>query len=296
MSYNLTPPVSGDIVIVPLAHPNGAYIKLENNQKIYVLAKVRSGFSETINIINIFGYIYNVPLVHVERINYNIDTKFYTDMIENAHRVMSSFGYPALDNANFYDTSNGSASISYAFLSHLPGFSKSSNHSNVISPYNQPFIYQSDNSNTDLPIFRKKASNDNGMSPNSRKSDQGSVSVMDIDNTALLHVINRVGKDNIKFDKKSGVLIIPGYGTFIIDTSYTYAKTGDSVKYVLLKSHHNYIHIRQSKIHYVVIIDGDINFRSTQRSQYNVKSIRPKTQKPQYKKYFDIMKIIKNEF
>ena len=54
-------PEVDEIIIVPLANPSGAYIRIDENEKIPVLAKVRSVFSNTVNVINAFGYIYNVP-------------------------------------------------------------------------------------------------------------------------------------------------------------------------------------------------------------------------------------------
>ena len=55
------PPEVDEIIIIPLANPSGAYIRIDENEKIPVLAKVRSVFSNTVNVINAFGYIYNVP-------------------------------------------------------------------------------------------------------------------------------------------------------------------------------------------------------------------------------------------
>lgn len=299
MSYNPRPPLSGEIIVVPLAHPNGAYIRLDNNQKIPVLAKVRSGFSETMNVINFFGYIYNVPLAHIERINYNIDTKFYTDMIDNAQKVMNSFGYPSLDNSNFYDTQHSAnSSVSYSVLSHLPGFT-ASNQSNVISPdpSGRKLIYQIDQNPPQPPIINISISNGSPDGHNYRdKNNNGSVSVMDINNMAVLHVITLVGSSPIIFDKRSGILVIPGYGTFIIDTSFTYTKTRDTIEYVILRSQKNYIHVRRSKIHFVVMRNNDLDNLNSAQSQYDVKTIRPKTNKPKYQKYFDIMKVIYNEF
>lgn len=64
MNYNPNAPTIGEIVVVPLVHPNGAYVRSQDSKhdglKIPVLAKVRSTFSETANVINFFGYTYNV--------------------------------------------------------------------------------------------------------------------------------------------------------------------------------------------------------------------------------------------
>lgn len=299
MSYNPSPPLPGEIVVVPLAHPNGAYIRREDNTKIPVLAKVRSGFSETVNVVNFFGYTYNVPLAHIERINYDLDTSFYTQMIDRAQKVMDSFGYPILDNSGFYDTSYGANSNSYSFLAHLPGFSQGSNRSYIISPApsNQGYLYQTDpNPHTPPIIVIKNAPNNRDPRSREDSDDQGSIRVMDIDEAATLHVINRIGRDSILFDKRSGVLVIPGYGTFIIDTSFTYAKTGETIEYVILRSLKNYIHVRKSKVNYVNVRDTDIDDRKNNLAQYDVRTIRPKSSKPKDKRYFEIMKIIGNEF
>jgi hypothetical protein len=294
MSYNPRP-MQGEIVVVPLGHPNGAYIRLEDNQRIPVLARVRAGFSETVNVINFFGYVYNVPVSHIERINHNIDTNFYVHMIENAQRVLNSFGYQSLDNTGFYDTSYGSNSSSYSFLSHLPGFSASS-HSNVIAPnlMNQGLLYQTDYPNPPriITTTETRILGNNIM----RSDDLGSVSVMGIDGLAILHVINTMGRDQILFDKRSGVLLIPGYGTFIVDTSFTYTKTGSTVEFVIMRSQKNYIHIRRSNVHYRVVKDNDIDRWRDTESQYETYIVRPKTEKPRHKRYFDIMRVIDLEF
>ena len=48
-----------DYVVVPLAHPSGVYIRVDNNKyKVPVLAKVIKTFDASINVINYFGYIY----------------------------------------------------------------------------------------------------------------------------------------------------------------------------------------------------------------------------------------------
>src|SRR5579872_5020651 len=106
-------PQIGEIIVVPLTHPNGVYIRIAGESKIPILAKVRSKFGDMVNVINFFGYIYNVPISHTEPINHILPTNYYVDMINNAQTIMQSLGYTSQDNSEFYNTIPG---ITYTFF------------------------------------------------------------------------------------------------------------------------------------------------------------------------------------
>jgi hypothetical protein len=272
-----TAPKVGEIVVVPLVHPNGAYIRTNDNLKIPVLAKVRSTYAEMANVINFFGYIYNVPFSHIEKVNYDVDTKFYVDMINNAQSVMQNFGYKILDNSSFYETGpNINAS---SFLPALPGYK-----SNVMNPFEQPIIIN-------INEKRKKGQIEEQEQEEEYEDVGGSIRVMDVNKENLLHVITKVN-GIIMFDKESSELNIDGYGTFLINDKHTYTSKDSSKEYTIFKSQRNYIHVKKSKVKY----GSSKKVSKSENVKYTIRTIKLKKQETSHKKYFDIIKIINNEF
>jgi hypothetical protein len=258
MSYDIKRPVVGEIIVVPLAHPGGVYIRRTDNSKIPILAKVRSIFSDTVNVINFFGYVYNVPIIHTQKIDFSANTQFYIELIEDASRIMASLGYQAKDNSEFYNISQNP--VSYTFLTHLPGYD-----SFVISP--------------DLTVY--------GID-NRIDTMTGLIHVMDINKKGLLHFVNKIIKDII-FDESTGELLIKGYGAFFIDSWYSYGFDASS-SYVIFKSQRNYIHVKKNNIAFRKIIKQD----RLNNTYHIVKTIRPDPHNPDDKFYYDIITIINN--
>lgn len=270
----LRTPHVGEIVVVPLAHPNGAYIRLDGDVKVPVLAKVRSKFGEMINVINFFGYIYNVPLSHTELINPTLNTQYYVNIINNAYNVMRRFGYPTLDNSDFYNIVPGST---YSFFSYLPGYDGA--YTIITPPTYTPSI-----PSKNIIINVKPDKEDELFHDNS-------ISIIKIDDGTLLHVINR-SRNGILFNQNTGELDIKGYAVFIVDTSYTYVRDRDTFEYVIFRSNRNYIHIKKSNITYSLI---KTSAKDT-LARYNIKIIKlKKTSASNQKRYLDIIEIVRNE-
>lgn len=267
----LRTPNIGEIVVVPLAHPNGAYIRLQGHEKIPVLAKVRSKFGELINVINFFGYIYNVPISHAELINPTLNTQYYVNIINNAHNVMQRFGYRILDNSEFY---NIGAGPTYSFFSYLPGYN---NNYEIITP----------------PSFSpsKKIVINNELYKENEMFRDNSISIIKINEETLLHVINK-SRNEIIFNKDTGELNIKGYAVFMVDSSYTYTKNRDISEYVIFRSNRNYVQIKKSNITYSVGRTSAIDVSA----RYNIKIVKLKNISTiNQKRYLDIIEIIKNE-
>jgi hypothetical protein len=119
---------------------------------------------------------------------------------------------------------------------------------------------------------------------------------MDINNEEVLHCIETKGESKILFDKKTGILVIPGYGVFIIESSFTYHNNGLNTEYQILRSHRNYIHINKTFINNTMISLSDSKLFKSKLPEYKTKTIHPKKHKLTDVKYFDIMRIISNEF
>lgn len=295
-------PQIGEIIVVPLAHPNGVYIRKSDNTKIPILAKVRSKFGDMVNVINYFGYIYNVPISHTEPINQSLPTNFYVDMINNAQTIIHSLGYTVQDNSDFYNTIPG---ITYTFFPYLPGYDGS--YATSI-----PFMTQSqyiDNTNiANIPIITNGEDYDDTF--------ESTINVMKIDDNSLLHVISRT-YNNISFDSSKRMLDIRGYCKFIIDESYTYVRNDDINEYVIFRSDRNYIHVKKSKIRYDNIHgrrQGRPNIPNKSNKlnrpnrpnrpngpiknnthKYRIRMIRPDRNNTKHVKYFNIIEIIHNE-
>ena len=270
MNYKPRPTV-GEILVVPLSHPSGAYIRIDGNVKVPIIAKVRSVFSDTVNVINYFGYIYNVPISHTEPVNLSVSTKFYTDMVDSASLIMRELGYKSLDNSEFYNTAY--APVNYSFLSYLPDYVSMTH-----SP--KPVMYPTDSPG---PSYKYKDRSDTqGL-----QDEIGTIHVMDLDKKSLLHVVEK-SKRTVLFNSDTGELTIRGYGTFLIETSYTYKKENN--EYQIFRSKRNFIHIKKKYI-------KQSTYENIAKNQYYyVKTIKLNSQKEQHKKFMDISKIIKREY
>ena len=301
MNYNSTSLIIGELIIVPLAHPDGAPIRQESNNTISIIAKVRSVFSGLVNVINYFGYQYNVHIEHVERMNLNIDINFYVQMIEYATHIMTKYGYQTVNTNLFFESITNSST--YSFLSRLPNTKYKLTNKYVYSPDSaNPYLYSAE-SVTDFaspplpPHIRIAANINNPIKKPVPYIVKGSIQIMDINTEELLHYIETKGENKILFDKKSGILIIPGYSIFIIESSYTYHQNnGLNTEYQILRSHRNYIHIEKSFIYNARINLTDTDLFKSKYSEYKVETIHPKKYNITDMKYFDIMKIISNEF
>ncbi|VBB18644.1 hypothetical protein YASMINEVIRUS_1146 [Yasminevirus sp. GU-2018] len=276
MNFFQKAPEIGEVVVVPLVHPNGAYIRLDNGAKVPVLAKVRAKFGESVNVINFFGYVYNVPISHTEKINSALNTQFYVEMIQNCQNVMHSLGYSAKDNTEFYATIPGANT--YSFFSYLPG-------------YQNQYVVSPSLFNDSPPRQSKSYSHPKPNKPNVLDDeDLGSITVMKIDDGSILHYINKTN-NSVLFNSSSGALDIQGYGRFLVDTSYTYSRTGDPTEYIAFRSNKNFIHVKKTRVVYV----NKVPEPRVTKGSYNVKMIRLRKTEPKHQKYYDVVKIIYDE-
>jgi hypothetical protein len=271
MSYS-RPPYVGEIVIVPLVHPNGVYIRLADNSKINVLGRIRSVFGETANIINIFGYIYNVPFVHIELLIPALDNSYYQNMVNNASRYMTTLGYRTLDNREFF---NMRYTTTYSFLSSLPGFTPSTTYSYI--PDDSRRSRKSDIFD-DSPVYKKKSSSN------------GSVDLFKSKDDKLIHYIKDIDTDCM-FDSSSGELYIKGYATFICDSSFTYKRKDSDNYYVIFRSENNFIHISKEDVKYTKFTKSSKIVQS-----FDIKFVKLDSDESSHSKYFKLLKVIDNEF
>jgi len=273
MSYFHKIPQIGEIVIVPLAQPNGIYIRLDNRIKVPILAKVRAKYAEMVNVINVFGYTYNVPISHTKPLTQSDNMDYYINMVNVANEIMKQHGYKIHDNTDFYNTIPGT---SYPFFSYLPG-------------YDQSPIINSPNIN----ISHYPSSTIHDMYDN-----DNSISVVKIDDGSLLHSITKTHEDII-FDHKTGQLDIKGYGIFVVDAHYSYIRKGnvndyirksDIGEYIIFRSKSNFIHVRKTHVRNGLIKnDKDI------KPRYKIRLIRPNRGDVKHTKYFNIIEIIHKE-
>lgn len=271
-----TLPEVDEIIIVPLANPSGAYIRIDDNEKIPILAKVRSVFSNTINVINIFGYIYNVPISHTELFNFELSDKYYMDMINNARNILQKIGYPILDNQEFYKTQ---PKYTTYIVSYLPNYQ----------------TYLPDGSGSSFKNLSQK-------NPNSLDKDRtmkyvlGKIKVIAMGTDSLLHYVDKTTTE-VLYDPDTGELLIQGYGLFVADSSYTYTK--DQTQYIVFRSHRNYFHIKLKRVKKVASNTDSytipLKLTKTEYGYYEVQTLKPKQHKPKHQKYFDIITKIKKE-
>jgi hypothetical protein len=267
-------PEIDEILIVPLANPSGAYIRIDDREKIPVLAKVRSVFSNTVNVINVFGYIYNVPITHTELFNFDLSEKYYSDMITYARNILNKTGYHPLDNQEFFKTQQ--KYVTYV-MNHYPSIS-----SGLVS---LPKILSKKNENDDpkyvLGKIKVIAMN---LGSESKTPD------------SLLHYIEKTNAD-ILYDPGTGELLIHGYGMFTIDSAHIYTKNQSN--YMIFRSHRNYFNVKFKR---VKKIDSDsdsytipLKLTKTVYGYYEINTVRPKQHKTKHQKYFDVITKIKKE-
>lgn len=277
-----------EIIVVPLASPNGVYVRLNDGSKVPVLAKIRYVFADTANVINFFGYIYNVPLGHTEPVNPNIQEQFYVDMVQRAGEILHYLGLEMLDNTEFYSTTQ--YTTTYTFLTHLPGYSTI-----TLSP-NSPnhIMYQiapGSPAPPNPPMAVTYSPPPRGPRTTHDSGDNGTIRVVAVHSEGLLHVVTRTNRD-VLFDKNRGELCIRGYGHFMIETTYTYQKGQSDKKYVIFKSHNQYIHVRKNRVRYESLRNAN---KSSNQGTYDVKVIKLRKRDNKYKSYYDIIDIIDQE-
>lgn len=265
-------PEIDEIIIVPLANPSGAYIRMDGNDKIPILGKVRSVFSSTVNIVNIFGYIYNVPISHTELFNFELSDKYYSDMVTNAWNILNQIGYPIQNNDEFFRSQQ-------KYITYIDQY--------------QP-RYKSPSQSLKINIANINTSIINEYN----KSDYifGEIKVIAMGLDSLLHYIEKT-KTDVLYDPDTGELLIQGYGLFSIDSSYSYMK--NQTNYVIFKSYRNYFHVKQKRVKKVKSDSNSytipLKLTKTEYGYYEVQTIRPKQHKSQHQKYIDVIAKIKKE-
>lgn len=292
---NIREPRINEIIVVPLAHPNGAYIKLNNGSRVPVLAKVRTKFGETVNVINYFGYIYNVPFSNTEPVDNYRQTQFYVNMVEQAGQVLNHLGYEMLDNSEFHATIMPST---YTFIEQLPGYDiiplSPYSSDNIVyqieSPVLQPqYVYDTMNSPNNIPNIIYTSHHDNKDDTYDEYDYIGNIIVTNIHDEGVLHIIDN-SQSNIIFDDNTGELLIKGYGYFIIQKSYVY-KNSSNKSFVIFQSHNNFIHIRKKYVKYEKISKTDKS-SSDINDKYKINVIKLKRSNSKHKKYYNIISII----
>lgn len=224
--------VEGDYVVVPLVHPSGAYIRLDGNIKIPVLAKVLGVFGQSISVINFFGYKYNMPIQHVEKINTSNPDSFYVNMINRAEGIMRKLNYAILNNSEFYESKK---KVKFSHLTKLPIEFTTLDpieiklRSNTLSPTPPTFSFDF-NPTIYNPYYRHKVN--------------GQIRLMITEHTKLIHVVKKIN-ERIVYNEKTNELLIKGYGRFVIDEMKDY-KDAFSDKFLIFRSRNNFIHVKAS--------------------------------------------------
>jgi hypothetical protein len=258
MFFNGRLPIIGDIIVVPLAQPTGLYI-LVGGSKVPVLAKVRSIFADTVNVVNYFGHIYNVPLKHIQFVDKSLRTQYYVNMVNNAHNILNRLGIRAKDNKEFYKEPQNI--VKYAFMSLLPIrpniIIPNNPLYNVYTPYKTKYNYY-DNDDDDDVI-------------DEYDSTEGNIKVIDYRNIGVIHLIENT-ENVIIYDNKRKLLYIKNYGVFHCSKKHIYQKDNTGKKYIIYKSHNNFIHIKKSDVKEEKI--KDINKENN--IDYNIKLIKVK--------------------
>jgi hypothetical protein len=230
-----------DIILIPLAAPNGIYIRLlnketNNYEKIPVLGRILDFINNKVKIINYFGYIYDVPYNHIITINNNIKDKYYTDMINYAYKVLKSKGYDVYNNNKFYmnnDESNeNNKLIEYLLENKIVLNNKGSpiNIKLIKTDYESNFDYSLDDNDSKIFLINSIMDNYNN----------GTVNIINTKNK-LIHIITSTRK-KIIYDSDRKILQLNGYSKNIIDKIFTY-RDMNGKKFSIFKSNHNYYHI-----------------------------------------------------
>lgn len=278
MFFNGRLPIIGDIIVVPLSRPTGLYI-LVGGSKVPVLAKVRSMFADTINVVNYFGHIYNVPLKHIQFVDKSLRTQYYVNMVNNAHNILNRLGIRAKDNKEFYKEPQNI--VKYAFMSLLPIrpniIIPNNPLYNVYTPYKTKYNYYYNDDDDDVI--------------DEYDSTEGNIKVIDYRNIGVIHLIENT-ENVIIYDNKRKLLYIKNYGVFHCSKKHIYQKDNTGKKYIIYKSHNNFIHIKKSDVKEEKI--KDINKENN--IDYNIKLIKVKKHDHEHKKYRNIIKVIDNSF
>ena len=211
------------LIIVPLVHPDGKHIILNNGNTVPVLAKVLHIHFNFLVVVNFFGYVHNVSPTSYEYVNPALDITFYTGMLNKAKETLLRFSYNPLDNRSFYQNMNSS----YTYL-----------HSNMKDVYKY----------SDIPLM----SGHHSYEPVDYDYDtsdvsNGKIRVIISKNKLVLHKILETSR-KIYFDESIGQLYIRGYGKFTIEDSYSY--TQKNTKYVIFRSGNQFIHTRDQYMIY----------------------------------------------
>jgi hypothetical protein len=265
--------IEGDYVVVPLVHPSGAYIRLDDNIKIPILARVLGSFGESISVINFFGYKYNMPHKHAEKLDQSNPDSFYVNMINRAEGIMRKLKYSILDNSEFYKTNK---KVRFSYLSKLPIEFTTLNpievklRSNTLSPTSPIFSFDF-NPITYNPYLRHKVN--------------GQVRLMITENTKLIHVIKKIA-DRIIFNEKMNTLVIKGYASFVTNDMKSY-KDAFGNKFLIFKSNNNYIHVKASDVRTEIekndsdtdddkyIDEGVFDIKTIERTKINSINLHP---------------------
>ena len=271
--------VEGEYVVVPLVHPSGAYIRVDNKFKVPILAKVEKLFGDSMSVINFFGYIYTIPKKHAEKFNTKINNDFYTNMITKARDVMKKYGYVILDNKDFYEKKK---KVSFGYLHEIPIKTTNINPLNIkmreapLSP--TPMNFSFDFNPTSFKPYYKKSN--------------GKIRLLITEGSKLIHILKKLN-DKYIFNTKTNELIIKGYATFVIDDYKTYVDTVGNT-FVIYKSKNNYIHIKADK---VLIHTEKHNYHGNYEGEFNIKMInKNKLNSIQLQPYLLIEQVVFRKF
>lgn len=225
----------GEYVVVPLVHPSGAYIRLDGNIKIPILARVLGNFGQSISVINFFGYKYNMPSKHAEKVDSSNPDSFYVNMINRAEGIMRKLNYTILDNSEFYKKTESEKKVRFSHLTKLPIEFTTLDpievklRASTLSPTPPTFSFDFN------PIK---------FNPYYRHKINGQVRLMITEQTRLVHIIKKIN-ERVVYNEKSKELIVKGYGRFVIDKMEDY-KDAFNDKFLIFKSRNNYIHVKAS--------------------------------------------------
>jgi len=278
-------PIVGEIVIAPLVHPNGIYIRDSANARIPVLAKVRLVFADTANVINFFGYTYNVPNKHVQPCNPIMSNMFYVNIISNASAIMARLGYQAQNNAEFYTTLYNPST--YGFLAYLPNYQNPL----VASPLATRPLVSSPLVTSPLATRPLVTSPLMSSEPTIHSTDcAGSIECVVFGESSILHMIRKTSSD-ILYDSGTGLLRVRGYGAYVVDRVHEYADPRSYVKYMVFKSYRNYVCARKEHIRIAPILEPPVHCAR----YYRVSGIGVNPSDPAHRFYVDLIQMIGRE-
>ena len=270
-------PIVGEIVIAPLVHPNGIYIRDSANARIPVLAKVRLVFADTANVINFFGYTYNVPNKHIQPYNPIMSNMFYMNIISNASATMARLGYRAQNNAEFYTTLYNPST--YGFLAYLPNYQNPL----ATSPLVTSPLVASPLVSSPMAILSSE--------PTIHSTDcAGSIECIVFGQSSILHMIKKTSSD-ILYDSGTGQLRVRGYGTYVVDHAHEHTDSRTYVKYMVFKSYRNYVCARKEHVRIAPILEPPAHCAR----YYRVSGIGVNPSDPAHRFYVDLIQMIGRE-